>query len=108
MYPWQERLFLDLSKSKHELVIMTSGRGVGKSIVREEYMKWKQIFGDQGFSRLQGPLMVDGKPWYVINCNQSAAQWLRQQDKTQWYEHQGTLHVFDVSEELYLMIRLKW
>jgi trehalose-6-phosphatase len=108
MCPWQERLLNDLVKSRHELVIIASGRGVGKSIVREQYMEWKKLFGNNGVARLQGPLMVNGKPWYVVNCGQSAAQWLRQQDKNQWCEHEGTLHVFDVSEELYIMLGLKW
>ena len=55
---------------------------------------------------------VDGEPWLTVKCNYEVAKWLRKQ-KSSWHEHIDQqwnvyLDTFDISEELYLMLVLKF
>ncbi len=54
--------------------------------------------------------IVDGEKWYTIFAGRESSAWIRKQDRTQWYETHGKFNVnmFDVHNELFVMIRLKW
>ena len=54
--------------------------------------------------------IVDGKPWYTIVAARESAAWVRQQDTDQWYHTHSTsiINLFDISEELLLLMKLKW
>lgn len=108
MNTWQDVL-LQSMKPGVEFKIITAGRGVGKSQISEYLQNWYAIFGDEmKFQKLDGPVLVDDKPWYTVTCGYEQAKWLREQDKDQWYEHQGGRRVFDISEPVYLMLGIKF
>lgn len=60
--------------------------------------------------------VVDTDTWYTIKCNSKVAAWIRTQERlNRWYEHSResgnwyvTGNVFDVHEELYMRIGLKF
>jgi hypothetical protein len=112
MQPWQEKLLVDIESGglkPGEMFVMMSGRNIGKSVLNEHYKTWKHLFNIGGpYTRMEGPSMVDGKPWYVVSCGADAAKWIRKQDSSQWYEHSGIPSVFDISENLYILMGLKW
>ena len=56
---------------------------------------------------------VDGKMWYTVKLTIPAREWLRQQPVDEWYEHIDQRYYidrscFDVSEQLYTALKLKW
>jgi hypothetical protein len=58
---------------------------------------------------------VDGKTWYTIACRKEVSMWIRENsvENESWYEHIDSnwtvyRNMFDVSEELYMMIVLKF
>jgi hypothetical protein len=55
---------------------------------------------------------VDGEPWLTVKCNLEVSKWLRKQKNSsrehidqQWNAY---LDTFDISEELYMMLVLKF
>jgi hypothetical protein len=59
--------------------------------------------------------LVDGKPFYTIKCSDEIAIWVRTQpdEDKEWFQHidsNWTMHfnLFDVSEEFYIMLKLRW
>jgi len=68
------------------------------------------------FYRIEDKAEVDGVMWYTILVSKDVTAWLQTQDKRQWYIHKldkiGTAfyvtNMFDVHEELYLIIKLKF
>lgn len=110
---WQTTLVTSMSGFKPgEIVTFTSGRQTGKSLYLEyvnamnEYLKGMS----EPIKELTSAL-VDGKPWYTIECNQDIAEWIRSQNRTNWYEHMDNRHgfkrsTFDVSDKLYTMIKV--
>lgn len=54
--------------------------------------------------------MVDGEKWYTIIAGRESSAWLREQERALWYETHGRFNVnlFDVHNELFVIIRLKW
>lgn len=53
--------------------------------------------------------LVDGEPWYTIIAARESAAWVRQQDRNQWYNHStATINLFDISEDLLIIMKLKW
>lgn len=55
---------------------------------------------------------VDGKPWYTIRCNLEISKWIRVQEGD-WQEHLDQnwnvwANTFDLSEELYILLALKF
>lgn len=55
---------------------------------------------------------VDNNRWYTVRLNAPTARWLRQQDRSMWAEMPGyttsALNMFDVHEQLYTVMALKW
>ena len=55
---------------------------------------------------------VDGKPWYTVRCNKEISTWIKTQ-AGDWQEHIDQnwnvyANTFDVSEELYILLTLKF
>ena len=50
---------------------------------------------------------VDTKTWYRVSAHSSSSKWIRQQNHFMWYEHYEK-GLFDVSEELVLIMKLTW
>lgn len=62
---------------------------------------------------------VDGTMWYTIKCSRELSVWIKTQLREQWYEHpyiqpdRYTFHqpsqiMFDVHQELLVMLKLTW
>lgn len=68
------------------------------------------------FCRVEDRAEVDGVMWYTVLVSKDVTEWLQNQDKRQWYIHQlrkmgygfYITNMFDVHEELYLIIKLKF
>jgi len=68
------------------------------------------------FHRIETQAEVDGVMWYTILVSKDVTEWLQTQDKRQWYVHQiekmgpgfRVVNMFDVHEELYMIIKLKF
>lgn len=59
--------------------------------------------------------LVDGKMFYTIRCYKDISRWIREQpgEDADWYQHiDSNWHIdynmFDVSEEFYIMLKLRW
>ena len=72
--------------------------------------------GVNAFYRVETHAVVDGVMWYTILVSKDVTAWLQTQDKRQWYIHKldkmgsgfFVTNMFDVHEELYLIIKLKF
>ena len=68
------------------------------------------------FHRVEAQAEVDGVLWYNILVSRDVTEWLQTQDNRQWYIHKlGKIgrefyvtNMFDVHEELWLIIKLKF
>jgi hypothetical protein len=53
--------------------------------------------------------LVDGKQWYRIIAANVVTDWLRQQDGQYYHKHgNATINFFDISEDLLIVMKLKW
>lgn len=92
---------------KGQINLLMAGRRTGKSV-------WAQMVQDLTLPdiNLITSSDVDGKIWYTVQLSMPARQWLTEQDTSQWYEHVGDRNWqqnwFDVHENLYTMLMLKW
>lgn len=53
---------------------------------------------------------VDGLPWYQIYADREVREWIIQQACQFWHYtySKGAVDLFDINEELMLLITLKW
>lgn len=91
-------------KSKQAMSLY--GRGYGKSV-------WAQLVAElmQPDMQILTKADVDGKTWYTVKLTSIAADWLRLQPQKDWDEHTHQPFggcVFDVSEQLFSALALKW
>jgi hypothetical protein len=108
--PWQVDMLKKMEGiRKGEMFVISSGRQSGKSMLNTVYQQWVDT-GRANFETHGGSTLVDGHPWYQISCSAEVARWIRTQEKTQWYEEPTVRYrsLFDVSEQLYLMLGMKW
>lgn len=103
---------------KHgELSIISAGRRTGKSRLNQylqQYMKWMPE-ADTPKYEVADRAIVDDRPWYTVFCNKVVADWIRQQPDKECHQHNSisvewTVYndVFDIPEELYMMLVLKF
>ena len=61
--------------------------------------------------------MVDGTKWHTVSCTRQASIWFRQQfaelEDIDWHQNidqnwMVNFNVFDMSEELYTLLALRW
>jgi hypothetical protein len=56
--------------------------------------------------------VVDDKMWYTVKLSMPAQTWIRCQPREHWHELESRSYVetgcFDVSEQLYTVLNLKW
>lgn len=91
-------------KSKRAMSLYS--RGYGKSV-------WNQMIAElmQPDMQILTQAQVDDKTWYTVKLTSIAADWLRLQPKNDWVEHTHQPFgggVFDVSEQMYSALALKW
>lgn len=92
--------------SKKTLSLFAHGRG--KSV-------WPRIIADliQPDMQILTQAQVDEKTWYTVKLSIPAAEWLRTQDNSLWYEFVATNNwasngTFDIEESLFTVLSLKW
>lgn len=114
-------IFLDIEAGgfkSGELAIITVGRGTGKSIINQYLQNWHMVFNDPKPSyKVLTTAIVDNAQWYTIHCTKDISIWFREtfselEDK-QWFENiddnwQLDRNRFDMHEELYTMLQLRW
>ena len=87
--------------------LIAYARGHGKSV-------WVQMVQDLAVPNitLLDSAEVDGKTWHTVKLNMLTTSWVREQDPKLWSEvstpHSRGQNYFDVSEELYTLLNLKW
>lgn len=93
---------------RKEMAVFAAVQNTGKSV-------WADMVNQltQPNIKLIDSAEVDGKPWYTVQLNLPAQQWLRDQPVDDWYEHIDQRYyinrsVFDVSDKLYTALQLKW
>lgn len=92
---------------QNEQTIKVLPRGYGKSA-------WDQMVQSLNRPHVQtlGSALVDEKLWYTVKLTMPAAEWVRHQPQSDWYNHSTGRGVevdcFDVVAELYTALRLKW
>lgn len=111
MHKWQEQLLNGMRKG--ELCIWTGGRQAGKSQLTQYMANWQELMREKYPYRKLNQVPVDGVMWYTVQCNSEAANWLRDRQGTDCYEHidqswHSERNTFDVSEALYLQLGLKY
>lgn len=101
--PWQQLVMQGIKAGGGKIVI--AARGMGKSMAQEMYRDQSKT----RFTVLQSAL-VDGKMWHTVYCGFAIADWVQQQDANTWTEGfcDPLGMCFDVSEELYVMLVLRW
>ena len=112
MYDYQKKFIEAMStRPGKELVIVSSGRQTGKSILYNQMFK---VIMENPYTKLTTS-NVDGNPWYTVKCNEEVAAYIRAQSgqDNRWYEHidqNWYIHknTFDVCEEIYIQIGLKF
>jgi hypothetical protein len=88
--------------------IYISGRKIGKSTLSQFWNATELLAKVPKYVDLTSA-EVDGRRWYSISCNKEVAEWVKQQPKDQWQPFLFDRHnAFDVHEELYVMLKLKW
>lgn len=114
MQEWQKDVWAAISGSgikAKEMNIFVAGRQVGKSAIAQ---MWNMVEPKPAHTVIADAI-VDGEKWYTIGCNSEVAAWVREQpgEGTQWdrlidarwYIHNSS---FDVHEEFYMMLKLRW
>lgn len=74
---------------------------------------WNRVIADlmQPDMQILTQAQVDGKTWYTVKLTSIASSWLRLQPQNEWEEHTHqpfSGDVFDVSEQMYSALALKW
>lgn len=110
LHDWQQVLLEGMKQG--ELLTVNAGRQTGKSYVQQFLHQWVTELQDQHpFEKLDSAI-VDGEPWHTVECNREVSAWVRQQPKSQWYEHkQQARHlrgIFDMPESLFIIMSMKW
>lgn len=115
MHEWQKQILKKLQgKTVGEMNIIMNGRNVGKSYMAQ---MWNQMQTEPPPPphEIISKSTVDDRMWYTIRCNRDIANWIRQSpgEDSQWYQHIDHNWImdrtmFDVHEEFYMMLKLKW
>jgi hypothetical protein len=113
MHKWQRDLWTSLSGSDpREMKIIMNGRNIGKSVMAQ---MWNQVFLEPMKCEIITQAKVDNIQFYTVKCSKPIADWVRQQprENDDWYQHIDQnwyvdMTMFDISEEFYMMLKLRW
>lgn len=114
MHDWQRDLLKNLQGIKPGTMnIYMSGRQVGKSVMAQ---MWTEVAAmDNKLYTEEASAEVDGRMWYTVKCTKPVAEWVRQQpgEGTQWdnlIDNRWYVYfdMFDMHEEFYMMLKLRW
>lgn len=112
--PYQKEIYERLTKGQG--YVQFTGRQTGKSLVNQYLQQWHSM--QEAIApkyKIISQALVDDKPWYTITCQKDVSMWVRENgvENTDWFEHIDTSwhvhkNVFDVCEEFYMLIVLKF
>ncbi len=114
MHDWQKDIWAAFAGSDpREMKIVMGGRQIGKSVMAQ---MWNEVNEMQSKPYTEETSAeVDGRMWYTISCTKPVAEWIRQQpgEHTQWdnlIDNKWYIYFdrFDVHEEFYMMLKLRW
>jgi len=109
LYPYQQQILKNIVSGGTKTII-SSGRQLGKSRVNQ----WIQWLPDDATNyRVHRQALVDNKPWYTVHCGKDVSAWIKQQPckAKEWYQHidaRWDMYAFDITEELYMLLVLKF
>lgn len=112
LQPYQQDLIDKLKGYKPgELAVFMGGRQTGKSMYYQYATAMKEA--EMPVFTASDKTLVDNVPWYVVKCKKNVAAWIRDQDRSLWYEHiDKNWYVykdrFDVHEQLLTMMSIKF
>lgn len=114
MHDWQKDIWAAISGSgikASEMKIYMGGRNIGKTVMAQ---MWNEMLKPIECNIISKAL-VDNKQWYTVKCSKDISNWIREQsgENSQWYEHIDhnwniDRTMFDIDEDLYLMLKLRW
>jgi hypothetical protein len=109
--PFQQHILDRLNKAD---IHYTAGRQTGKSTYSQYINQWHSMMQEsqQPKYKIITSAQVDGKPWHTVQCSSEVSKWIRTQPDS-WQEHIDARwnvyqNMFDISEELYMMIVLRF
>jgi hypothetical protein len=115
--PYQQALFDKISQGGFkpgEMKIISAARQTGKSTYSQYINQWYDM-QEQPKCKIVNSAEVDGKTWYTVACHKEVSVWIRENgvENDSWYEHidsKWTVYrnMFDICEELYMMVVLKF
>lgn len=113
-------IFLDIEAGgfKPGELVIAAGRGTGKSFINQYIQNWHMVFNEPKSSyKVLTTATVDNAQWYTIHCTKDISIWIREtfrelEDK-QWFENIDDRWMldhnrYDLHEELYTMLQLRW
>lgn len=115
MDSFQQESYEHLTKDQKSLMIQY-GRQSGKSLINQYLQQWQDMQEQQQpLVKIIDQATVDGAIWYTVTCRKEVSMWIRENgvENESWFEHiDGSWHIhknmFDVSEEFYMMVVLKF
>lgn len=116
LYPYQQTIMDQITTGYRpgKMILYTAGRQTGKSTYSQYVNQWQDM-QEQPKCKIITQAEVDGKTWYTITCRMDVSIWLRENgiENIDWHEHiDGNWNIyrnmFDICEELYLMLVLKF
>lgn len=111
--PYQQVLLDKISAGgvkQGELMLFASGRRSGKSMLNN---LCESMIPPSPKFQITDQAQVDGATWYTVSCVNEVSAWIRRQPTDLQYAHidkRWTIYVnkFDLHENLYTMLALKW
>lgn len=111
--PYQQALLDKISAGGFRAgeLSLFAGRSGGKSMLNARFGKLMEQSRPK--FQIADQAQVDGATWYTIGCVSEVGAWLREHPKELQYAHiakNGTIYQnwFDIHEELYSMLTLRW
>lgn len=95
-------------------LVLTKAQANTNTTVLSYIKNWNIMLDEvESYSKILTSAIVDGETWYTIHVSKDISKWIRQQNEQRWHEsldrdwytNSGT---FDVHEELYTMLQLRW
>lgn len=117
MQDWQKDIYTKLAQSDpREMKMYMGGRQIGKSAIAK---MWQVVYANEQEKKMTCEVitktLVDTKPFYTVQCSKAVSDWIREQPEQNkdWFEHIDQnwyvdRNKFDISEEFYMMLRLRW
>jgi len=112
--PYQKMIVDNLRNLNGKSVMQIAARHVSKTTTMREFSEKFSAMREERtvLHKVVSRAEVDNEPWLTIRCNREVANWLRTK-KTSCHKHvdqpwNAYLETFDISEELYMMLVLKF